>query len=206
MIGLHKPRDVVEKTIGLYDFVSFDLEKELGLVMANNCNVLENISATPVFIGNGNSENYTGEFYPELKQVAQKSLSKIISKPYFGLAKSNYLKFIAGKDFVATKKYLYVIRALMSGIYALRKEKIEADINVLNRDSMFGYSLVEELVEKKKHFKEKEEQKMNFDAESLIKKLYLDLEQAEKDSNLPDKPENFEEANQFLIETRMKFI
>lgn len=200
MIGLGKPKDVVEKTIGLYDFVSFDIGKEISLLMANNCNVLENVLATPFSYG------VDGKYYGGLKQIARGALSKVVSQPYRGLARSNYEKFIAGKSTVSSKKYLYVLRSLMAAIYCLRYGRIEADLRKLNADSLFRYALIDELVAKKRMFKEKEEQKANYEAEKLIKQLNLELGLAEVESSLPDTPQNKEEANQFLIDTRLKFL
>ena len=47
--GLNMPKDVIERMTGDIDFVSFDIKKELGLILQNNSNVLEHVFAPPLY-------------------------------------------------------------------------------------------------------------------------------------------------------------
>ena len=49
--GLNVPKDVIERMTGDIDFVSFDIKKELGLILQNNSNVLEHVFAPPWYPG-----------------------------------------------------------------------------------------------------------------------------------------------------------
>lgn len=187
------------------DIVSFELEKVLNLIIKNNSNVLEHIFA----------EN----LYPtiesrELIELAKRSISKEVYNPYHGMAEFNYKKFITSKNphykSKHIKKYLYVLRSYLCGIYALKFCKIVPNINELNK--YFKYPLINKLVEIKR---KGERITMSSDVsfitlekptEDLIAKLKAEMELALQKSDLPEKPPNIKELDNFLYKTRLKYL
>ncbi|WP_157202198.1 nucleotidyltransferase domain-containing protein [Methanoplanus limicola] len=212
---LKEERDVIEKMDGDFDFVSFDIKKELLLLLKNNSNVLEHIFAKPLT---------EGPEFKELRRIAEISLSKKIYEPYHGLAVHNYEKYIlrnseerqTSEEHIpekadrntengrspTVKKYLYVLRSQMAGIYALEKGKIEPDITVLN--SCLKFPVVDNLIAIKKSGSEKELLYSAEEAESLISKLWKELDNALENSPLPKTPpeEAYEMADEFLLKCR----
>ncbi|MFA4877069.1 MAG: nucleotidyltransferase domain-containing protein [Methanoregula sp.] len=195
--GFHTPRDTIERMSGEIDFVSFDVKKELGLILQNNSNVLEHVFA-PALVSSSR--------YPALKKIAGLSLSRAVFHPYHGLALHNWKsrnesKIPAGNG-ESAKRYLYILRSLMAGIFALDTGKIEPDIQVLNRH--FRYPLVDEFVSIKMNGCEYGVVASHESADVLIAQLFLDLEAARENSPLPEKPpeEVFGRANDFLLDCR----
>ncbi|MBI4399654.1 nucleotidyltransferase domain-containing protein, partial [Candidatus Micrarchaeota archaeon] len=145
--------------------------------------------------------------YEKLRKLASKALSKEIYNPYHGLSKHNWKKYILtfNKSYMErpAKKYLYVLRGLMAGIYVLEKGKITPDINELNKH--FKFPVVDRLVKIKTEGGEKTLTSGYPEADDLIEKLWKEIDIAKENSSLPDKPSNEikEEANELLLEIRM---
>ena len=200
-LGLYKPQDVIElKPTPKEDIVLFELKKEIKLVLASNCNVLEHITAKQIF---------ASKEYFQLKNLIPKTINKTgLYNSYRGMATFNYKKFIKkGKGTV--KKYLYVFRGLMAGTYALETGKIEPNIGKLNL--YFKIPEVEQLVELKRAGKEEENLPAKFNTKTLdkkIDKLFKLIDNAYKKSKLPEKtnPKAIEKLNKFLISTRKKYL
>lgn len=195
--GLNAQKDVIEIMKGDLDFVSFDIKKELGLILQNNSNVLEHVFAPPLV---------SGPSLTILKKIASRSLSRAVFKPYHGLALHNWKnstgsKTPAGKG-DSVKRYLYILRSLMAGIFALDKGQIEPDIHELNRH--FRYPLVDEFVRIKISGCEQGLIECGKDADILITQLFHDLDVARENSPLPENPpeEAYDLANAFLLECR----
>jgi len=198
IIGLSGYHEVREKSLNDLDFVSFDVKKEANLIMANNSNVLEHIAATPV---------YKSKAYPKLKELAEKSLSKLVAKPYYGMAIYNLQKYLRSFNEsyreAPVKKYLYVLRAYMAGVYALERGRIEPNINKLNGMRMFRLPIVDELVKLKKAGNEKDFINGNPEAEEAINFLAKRFKEAEETSILPPTPNTYTELNEYLIKIRL---
>ena len=198
VIGLNREHEVRQFTDKVIDFESFDLKKELGLIMANNSNVLEHLASPPL---------YKSKHYEELKSIGEKSLSKLVAKPYFGMAQHNLFKYLRtfNESYreAPVKKYLYVLRALMAGIYALERKRIEPNLKILNKTRMFQISVVDELIERKQQGKEKDFVAGNPEAEKAINDLQKQFKTAEENSTLPPSPLTYQIANDFLIKLRM---
>lgn len=195
--GLKEPEYFMEKMDGDFDFVSFDIKKELNLLLKNNSNVLGHIFAKPLI---------AEPEFKELRIIAEKALSRKIYEPYHGLAKHNWMKYIVGRhsesEKSTVKKYLYVLRSQMAGIYVLEHGRIEPDICVLNR--YFGYPIVDELISLKRSGSETELLRSAKEADSLISKLWGELDTSKENSSLPENPseEAYEMANEFLLRCR----
>ncbi len=200
LFKLVKPRDTFELMHEEIDYVSFEIEKTIKLVLKNNGNVLEQIFAKQLY--------YNDDFV-KLRELAVNSFSKRLYNHYKGLADNNYGRFI---DTVrdnykvrTVKKYLYIFRALMIGIHVLKNNQLIPNILELNKKMKIPY--VNKLVELKVNGNEWS--KLTGTQESrirlTIKHLYERLDEAYADSSLPEKPEKdlFED---YLINIRQKYL
>jgi len=200
VIGVSGYHEVREKTIDKdIDFVSFDIAKEIKLILANNSNVLEHWSGKAI---------YKSEPYKELKPLVEKSISKLVAKPYWGMAQHNLHKYLRTYNEsyreAPVKKYLYVLRAYMAGIYVLDTGIIEPNIVKLNKMRKFQIDVVDELVKLKQQGKEKDFINGHPDAEETINKLQKMFKESEEASTLPATPNTYSELNKFLIKWRLK--
>lgn len=196
LLGLFKPKKVIELSKDNDDIVLFELSKEISLALKGNCNSLERINATQLF----NDCRFL-----ELKRLLNNIISKNgIYNSYKGMAIFNYKKFIlSGKQ--NTKKYLYVFRALMGGIYVLQTGRIEPNINVLNK--YFKLDSVKKLVKIKKENKEKDqlpEELRNGSLEKEIDILLDRLDTAYVKSKIPEEPDesDINKVNSYLLKIR----
>jgi len=177
------------------DIVLFEVKKFIKLALCGNCNILEELNANQIY--------KTSEFI-NLRQLINNAFGKNgIYHSYKGLAEFNYKKFILqGKNTV--KKYLYVIRSLMAGIYVLQTGIIKPNIGELNK--YFKIPEVNKLLEIKRNglenepLKDLEEGKLD----SIIKELFERLDQAYIKSRIPERPEqeDIDKIERFLIDLR----
>lgn len=194
IISLHQPKQTIEfvKVIEELDMdiVSHEVGKFLKLLIAPNGNCIEQIYSPHIII--------TTKYHKTLMQLTQGCICKKLEAHYRGMATQNYKKYVA-KERATAKKYLYVLRSLLAGIYAMQTGKIEPNINKLNQK--FKYNLVDDLIREKTA--EKKEINKNPEAIKLILKLFNELEDAKKNSNLPDVPTNIDKINDFLVKLRL---
>jgi predicted nucleotidyltransferase len=197
-LGLDSPKEVFEiKNIGDYDIVLFELKKLIKLAIKGNCNILEEINA-PQFYKNAD--------FVKLQQLINNAFGKKgIYNSYKGLAEFNYKKFIKqGRNTV--KKYLYIFRGLMAGIYCLETGIVQPNLEKLNAYKQFKIPEVDKLLEIKRKGTEKmslrdlEEGKLDL----IIKDLFDKLDKAYLKSKIPELPrkEDVEEIDKFLIKLR----
>ncbi len=197
-LGLGDPKEVLEiKTKDDYDIVLFELKKMIGLAIKGNCNILEEINAPQI---------YKTADYLKLKQLINNAFGKKgIYNSYRGMAKFNYKKFIlAGRNTV--KKYLYVFRGLMAGIYCLQTGIIEPNMIKLNKH--FKIKEVSQLLD----IKRKGEENMLLEVleegilDAKIKNLFDKIDEAYLKCKIPEKPTEKEvkELNKFLIKVRLR--
>jgi len=140
-------RDVYDK-----DAVLDELGKEVGLLLAGNCNHFEHLYASQLL----NSQEHI-----ELKSIFNEQMNlNGIYQSYRGMAHQNYKKFILGGKHTV-KKYLYVLRGLMAGTYVLEHGIIEPNIVVLME--YYNRPVIRELVGLKKRGMEKDPVNKNLD-------------------------------------------
>ena len=196
--GINTPRDVIEHywiSEGKdNDTVLFELKKELGLMMKNNCNVLEHIFSPP---------EYTSPEHHKLKDLANLCLAKDgLYNSYRGMAYENFNKFIrVGK--AGIKKYLYCFRALLACNHVLQTGKIEASIVKLN--NQYGSRPIDQLIEMKINGEEKDELKeADPKLDLIMDNLFLECENHYKNSVLPEAPDKdaIEKVDEFLKKLR----
>jgi len=192
-LGLHKKRDVIEMKP---DIVMFELSKELGLALKGNCNVLEHINAEPIY--------RTSDFL-DMKQMVNNSFPKKgLYDSYRGMAMFNYKKFIM-KGRKTHKKYLYVLRGIMAGTYALQTGRVESNTVTLNK--YFKIPEVKTLIKAKREGFENDEVTSLVEDGSLdamIPQLFERMDKAYVKSKIPERvePEQWEKINSWLIELR----
>lgn len=195
-LGLNKPIEVIEiKTEEGKDIVLFEVKKLIGLALQGNCNILEEINAPQL---------YKKADFLKLVQLINNAFGKRgLYNSYRGLAEFNYKRFIlSGRNTV--KKYLYVFRGLMAGIYCLQTGLIKPNIEELNK--YFKIKEVDKLLKLKKEGLENEPLKDLEEGilDEKIKELFDKLDKAYLKCNMPEKPtdEEVEELNKFLINLR----
>jgi len=197
LLGLHKKRDVIEMKP---DIVMFELSKELNLALKGNCNVLEHINAKPIY--------RTAE-YLEMKQMVNNAFPKRgLYNSYKGMAMFNYKKFIM-KGRKTHKKYLYVFRGILAGIYALQTGQIEPHMETLNK--YFKIKELKPLIQAKKDGFENDGVVAIVESGALdmmIPPLFDRMDKAYMKSKIPDRldPDMFQKINQWLIELRTEKI
>lgn len=149
LLGIHAPRDYVERTDGEYDIVLFELKKEIGLLNKGNCNVLEHMFANQLF---------TSDEYFELKKIISLNLNiPGLYNSYRGMAWENYNKFCL-KGMHTVKKFLYVFRAILAGMYVIEHRIIQPNLGKLieGKESTYYYEPIMELIRLKKQGLEKD--------------------------------------------------
>jgi|TARA_Y100000310_G_C20660482_1_gene804459 hypothetical protein len=195
--GLEKPKEVIE-IIGEenQDIVLFEIRKLIALALKGNCNILEEVNS---------KQFYKKADFVKLKQLINNAFGKKgIYNSYRGMAEQNYKNFIfQGKNTI--KKYLYVFRGLMAGIYCLQTGIIKSSIEELNKHF--------KIKEVNKHLKIKKAGKENEPLKDLeegkldekIKWLFNKIDEAYIKSKIPEVPTEKEkqELNKFLIKLRL---
>lgn len=198
-LGLENPKEVINlKVNSNIDIVLFEVKKLIKLALQGNCNILEEINAPQIY--------KTADFV-KLKQLINNAFGKKgVYNSYRGMAEFNYKKFISqGRNTI--KKYLYVFRGLMAGVYCLQTGIIKPNIEELNK--YFKIKEVKKLLEIKKKGKEDEPlrdlEQGNLDR--LIKKLFDKIDEVYVKSKIPEIPskEEIGELNKFLIKLRNEF-
>lgn len=196
---MNKTKDEISFMSDKEDCVLFELEKELGLIAKGNCNVLEHLVSKPEITGPG---------YLKLKEISTKYYNhKEIMNSYLGMAKFNYMKYVRTNTEPLVKKYLYVYRALMAGLYFHDHKTIEPNIQTLNK--YFNYDLVDELIKLKTEGTEKATTDRNreYDVQlSYLMNYFENILKNERIGNILD-PESEsialrENLNNFLLNER----
>lgn len=194
--------DVGEETIQVEEFrdgleldlVTHDAKKFFTLVLKKNGYVLEQIFS-PLVI-------YTTAEHEELKDIAKTCITRHHSHHYFGFAKNEW-KLFEKENPRRIKPLLYIFRVLLTGIHLMRTGEVEANLNILNEE--FRLSYIPELIERKTTGKEKAvlpDADMEF-YQKEYDRLVLKLEEAERNSTLPENGAGKERLNDLLVRLRL---
>lgn len=144
-------RDVIEIMEGDLDFSGWELRKALKLLAKGNPPLLEWVGSPIVY-------KEEPEFVLDLMELAIGSFDpKAAIYHYLGMAKRNYNQYIKDKSYVKLKKYLYVIRPLLSCMYVqehgmMAPTQMNAAMSLL--EPYTAYPEVMALVEAKKNGEE----------------------------------------------------
>ncbi len=175
------PNETYEQTIGKYDIVSHEIIKFLGLLLKGNGNLYESLYS-PIFLYENDNYIY------ELKQVAEKALSKQIYFHYYGFAKHMLNHSYHSEEKRYRKNVLYLFRNLLSGIHVLEKKSF-----VLNFDSLCEiYDFRPDF-----HF-------VTMAYQNQAKDLFQQLLEAKEKSSLKEKsePADYMRADKLLLKIR----
>jgi len=174
--------------------VLHELKKEVNLMLKGNCNIYEHIFAEPL---------ETSQEHRELQDLTYEYWnSKGLYNSYRGMAYQNYNKFILGGKHSA-KKYLYVLRALMAGTYALAEHVVEPNLKKLNE--FFEEPIVDELLDLKKRGLEKDPVKHMYKYDELCDKYFKVIDKQFLENQDVDPP-NLDEANEWLKQLRIDYL
>jgi hypothetical protein len=198
VIGLDDGRETIEisnNSEGLeLDLVTHDIKKFFGLMLKKNGYVLEQLFSPLVL--------HTTAEHVELKEIAEKCVTKHHAYHYFGFAKTEW-KLFEKENPHRVKPLLYIFRVLLTGINLMQTGKIEANLNLLNEKFKLAY--LPELIERKVNGAEKgilPETNLEFFRHEYVR-LTAELEKARDHSPLPEKPTAKPELNDLLIRLRL---
>lgn len=148
-----RPLDVIEQNDGLFDFVSFDLDKMFNLLAGSNPNCLEWLRGHLQYLDN----------LPELERLRESVFSFYESKAlyhhYLSLARNNIQRMEQDTKFTY-KTVLYCLRGILSSEVSARGELPPLLITDLIECSEMEEDiivLIQDCVEKKKNLLEKTE-------------------------------------------------
>lgn len=196
-LKLHKP-----KTFNINELVPYDLElKELGhyldLGISGNCNVLDQLHSKFIY--------RTPEIL-EVKQLIMNNITRAgVYGSYEGLARHNYKEFILNNKGQTYKKYLYVIRSLLAGIYVLQTGRVEPNMVELNK--YFKLPEVKTLLRHKREGSEEQEVDdlvFSGQLDELISSLMERIDDAYIKSKIPLEREDYEDVNNWLLKKRIQ--
>ena len=199
VVGLNIGREtfqVEEIREGLeLDLVTHDAKKFFGLMLKKNGYVLEQLYS-PLIV-------QTSPEHEELKSIGKKCITKFHAHHYFGFARTEW-KLFQKENPHRVKPLLYIFRVLLTGIYLMQTDEIEA--NLLKLNDIFKLPYIPELVECKVSGKENgilPEADLEFYGREY-ERLVVELERAMVKSNLPEKPMAKDDLNDLLIRLRLK--
>jgi len=104
------------------------------------------------------------------------------------------------------KKYFYVFRGLLAGIYVLQTHRIEPNIKILSK--YFKLLEVNELIKLKESGIDTIVPENEVKYDKLIVKLFQDIDEAYIKSSLPEEPnpEIYKELNKYIVNLRKRFL
>jgi uncharacterized protein len=199
LVGLKIGRETIEVSnwqSGLQiDLVTHEIKKFFGLLLKRNGYVLEQLYS-PLVV-------HTTPEHQELKEIANKCITRHHSHHYFGFAKTQ-CKLFEKETPPRVKPLLYVYRVLLTGIYLMQTGVIEANLVKLNEK--FQLSYLPDLIEAKVTGAEKAvltTADLTFHQKEYAR-LYQMLEEASQKTNLPDNSSAQSDLHELLIRLRFK--
>jgi hypothetical protein len=190
ILGISKPAPTLEMTEGKIELVSNEVEKFLAMLLQPSGYLMEQIfSPYPVLLA---------PKFKELRKLAENAICRKLHAHYSGFALGVYKKAKAA-GWGDVKENLYLLRVLMTGVHLLEKGEVIVQIQELNK--RFGVKEVDELVRIKA---ESEAAHNAFDLEQSAAGLFQKLDDAYKNSKLPDDVQKPEKFNDFLLKIRAK--
>jgi len=178
------------------DLVTHDAKKFFALMLKKNGYVLEQLYS-PLIV-------QTSPEHDELKEIGKTCITKHHAHHYFGFAKTEW-KLFEKENPHRVKPLLYIFRVLLTGIYLMQTGEIEANLVKLNE--VYNISYIPELIERKTGGAEKgvlPKTDLEFYRKEY-ERLIGELEKAQENSNLPEKPKAKAGLNDLLIRLRIKY-
>lgn len=200
LLGLEDPLETIE-TSGIregreIDLVTHDLRKFLRLLLKPNGYVLEQLLSPLVL--------RTTPAHEELVALARGCITRGHSRHYLGFAESQWRLFLKEQPH-RVKPLLYVFRVLLTGIHLMRTGELEANLATLNASFRLPY--LDDLIARKR---ERAEQTTLDEGdlplfEGEFARLLATLEEAARDSTLPETPSARTAVEEYLVRTRLSF-
>jgi uncharacterized protein len=198
VVGLTVHHETIEKS-GVHDgleidLVTHDAHKFFGLLLKKNGYVLEQV-LSPLVV-------HTTPEHEELKAIAADCVTRHHAHHYLGFANTQW-KLFQKENPPHVKPLLYVYRVLLTGIHLMRTGEVEANLVRLNESAKLSY--VPDLIARKMGGPEKG----RLDAADLAlhereyQRLTAELEQAYKESALPEGPRGTKALNDLLVRLRL---
>ncbi|NLS97663.1 MAG: nucleotidyltransferase domain-containing protein [Planctomycetaceae bacterium] len=199
VVGLKVANETVEKS-GVYDgleidLVTHDARKFFTLLLRKNGYVLEQL-LSPLVV-------HSTPEHEELKALAPGCITRHHAHHYLGFAATQWKLF--QKDHPPkVKPLLYVYRVLLTGIHLMRTGQVEANLLRLNEDAKLPY--IGELVERKMAGGERSkltDADLTFHQREY-ERLVSGLEEAFRQSQLPEVPSAHAALNDLLVRLRLR--
>jgi len=188
LLSLRKPPETIEKRDTRMQLVLHELEKTLHLLLSPSGYIFEQIhSPYPVL---------ESKPFKQLKQLSKFVVCKALHNHYSGFALSIYKKARTA-EWADIKEDLYLMRVLMTGITLLETGRVVVNLPELNKK--FKLDVVPQLI-KLREQSETARGIINLDKEAS--ELFSRLDEAYKASNLPDRVENVDKFNDWLLKIR----
>lgn len=188
LLSLQKPFETIEKKDTKMELVVYEIEKMLHLLLGPSGYIFEQIhSPYPIL---------ESKQFKQLKQISHFIVCKALHNHYSGFALSIYKKAHTS-GWADVKEDLYLLRVLMTGITLLETGKVVVNLPELNKK--FKFDVVPQLIELRGQ-SETARGMINLDKEAS--ELFNRLDAAYKASNLPDRVQNVEKFNDFLLKIR----
>jgi len=192
----------------LIEFESVEVGKVVKQAMKNNSNFLEHIHAK-------NLLPVESTEMLRLRELTKEGMSQVVYNPYHGMGMFNYKKFIESMNPTYSdklvKKYLYVLRAYLVGAFALRTGQIKPNIkwHMDYVDGTLGEDIgncIRELIQKKAEAEYRITAIDHKKCREAVAKCKADMELAKLHSTLPEKPDNFEDWDDYMYNVRLRHI
>jgi len=195
LLGLSRPKTTIRIEVGNYDIELHELSFILNKALSGNFTILEHIFADQI---------YTTTDFLKMKRLIPLT-KKGLRDSYRGMSMHNYKKFIRTGKKNEVKKYLYVLRGLMAGVYVLDVKKIEPNIDKLTKH--FKFPIVKTLIKLKRAGKEHDPIPKDLDTgkvEHLIQILLTRIDFAYMRSTLQEvaTKDERDSIEQFLVDNR----
>ena len=199
VVGLETGEETIEHT-GFYDGVEIDLvthdaHKFFALLLKKNGYVLEQL-LSPLVV-------QTSPEHAELVELGPQCVTRYHGHHYLGFA-ATQRKLFAKESPPRVKPLLYIYRVLLTGIHLMRSGEVEANLLALNEQFRLPY--IADLVACKVGGEEQgklESADVSFH-EREHDRLTVELEQAMRDSQLPELPRCAAALHELLVRVRLK--
>ncbi len=198
VVGLKTGQETVEQS-GVHDgleidLVTHDARKFFGLLLKKNGYVLEQV-LSPLVV-------QTTPEHAELKEIARQCVTRHHAHHYLGFAETQWRLF-QKEDPPHVKPLLYVYRVLLTGIHLMRTGEVQANLKLLNEEFKLPY--IPDLIDRKVGGTEKghlERADLGF-LQREYERLRTELEQAHRESKLPEAPSGVGALHDLLVRIRL---
>jgi uncharacterized protein len=178
------------------DYTSNELGAAVAGILGGNGNYLERVLG-PILLRRGPQ-------LEGLQQIARGAVSRLFHRHYRGFA-HNQLEAVLAQETPPAKRALYVLRTALTGAHLLNTGELVVDVTELLDD--YGFGEAHELVARKRAG-----ELTPLDAKAKahwlghLERAMRALEEARAASTLPEQAPNRDEANAWLVATRLGSI